>query len=219
MTLKQETVCFGQQQLVLTNQRALFWEKQQMLVLSDLHLGKAAHFRKNGIALPTQLGKDDLQRLEGLILYFNPRYVLVVGDLVHAGDNKEVALFGRFTARFSGVDFLLVKGNHDRFPEDLLPELGIRAVYDELLIDTLRFIHHPEDHRPGLYTISGHIHPGVAVRMPAKRVMHFPCYVLTEEQLILPAFAKFTGTDTRSLPRPARCYAFYEAGIFEVPQH
>lgn len=218
MTIKQETVFFGQQQLILTNQRALFWERQQMLVLSDLHLGKAAHFRKNGIALPTQLGKDDLQRLEALVLHFNPRYVLVVGDLVHAGANNEVALFGRFTAGFPGVDFLLVKGNHDRFPEYLLQDLGISAVYDELLIDTLRFIHHPEEYRPNLYTISGHVHPGVAVRMPANRVMHFPCYVLTEDQLILPAFAKFTGTDTRSLPRPARCYAFYEAGIFEVPQ-
>lgn len=217
MIIAQETIFFGPEQLILTNQRALFWERQQMLVLSDLHLGKAAHFRKNGIALPGQLGLDDLQRLETLILKFAPRYVLVVGDLIHAGANSEVSLLGRFTARFQDIDFLLVKGNHDRFPPEWMPELGIRAVFDELPVEGLHFIHHPEQHIPGQYTISGHLHPGVAVRMPTKRIMNFPCYAVTEEQLILPAFAKFTGTDTRSIPRPARCYAFYETGIFEVP--
>lgn len=216
MLIIQETIFFGPQQLILTNQRALFWERQQMLVLSDLHLGKAAHFRKNGIALPAQLSIDDLQRLADLVLHFNPRYVLIVGDLVHAGANSEVALLGGFTARFPHIDFLLVKGNHDRFPLELLSELGISGVYDELLIEGLHFVHHPEQHIPGRYTISGHLHPGVAVRMPNKRFMNFPCYALTEAQLILPAFAKFTGTDMRSIPRPAICYAFYEAGIFEV---
>ncbi len=216
MIIAQETIYFGPQQLILTNQRALCWERQQMLVLSDLHLGKAAHFRKHGIALPAQLSVDDLQRLEDLVLHFNPRYVLIVGDLVHAGANSEVALLGKFTARFPGVDFLLVKGNHDRFPLELLSELGISAVYDELVVDGLHFIHHPQQHIPGRYTISGHLHPGVSVRMPNKRILNFPCYAVTEAQLILPAFAKFTGTDTRSVPRPALCYALYETGIFEV---
>ncbi|RYE00179.1 MAG: ligase-associated DNA damage response endonuclease PdeM [Sphingobacteriales bacterium] len=219
MIIKHETISFAQQQIILTNQRAFFWESQQILVLSDLHLGKAAHFRKNGIALPAQLSIDDLSRLEALILHFNPGRVLIVGDLIHAGANSEVALFGRFTASFPEIDFLLVKGNHDRLTPELLSGLGIRAVYDELVIGALHFIHHPEQHRPGQYTISGHLHPGVAVRMPAKRIMHFPCYAVTEEQLILPAFAKFTGTDTRSVPRPANCYAFYEAGIFQVSHH
>lgn len=216
MIIKQETILFAQQQLILTNQRALFWEKRRMLVLSDLHLGKAAYFRQNGIAMPGRIGIDDLNRLAELILFFDARSVLVVGDLVHAGANKEVAEFGRFTARFPGIDFLLVKGNHDRFPQELLVELGISAVYDELVIETLHFIHHPEQDYPEQYTISGHIHPGIAIKMPDKKTMRFPCFVLTEEQLILPAFSKFTGTDNRSLPPGARCYAFYDNGIFEV---
>lgn len=216
MIIKQETILFAQQQLILTNQRALYWERQKLLVLSDLHLGKAAHFRKNGIAMPGGIGIDDLKRLEELILFFEARHVLIVGDLVHAGANNEVALFGRLTARFPDIDFLLVKGNHDRFPPHLLADLGIYAVYEELIIEDLHFIHHPQEGRPLRYTISGHIHPGVHVKMPDKRIMRFPCFAVTDVQLILPAFSRFTGTDSRSLPSMARCYACYETGIFEV---
>lgn len=219
MIIKQETILFAQQQLILTNQRALFWEKRRLLVLSDLHLGKAAYFRQNGIAMPGRIGIDDLNRLAELILFFDARSVLIVGDLVHAGANQEVSSFGRFTAQFPCIDFLLVKGNHDRFPQELSAELGIDAVYDALTIEPLHFIHHPEQHLPGQYTISGHIHPGVTLKMPDKKTMRFPCFAVTEEQLILPAFSKFTGTDTRSIPSGARCYAFYETGIFEVTRY
>ena len=31
----------------ITNQRVLFWEKESALILSDLHVGKSAFFRKN----------------------------------------------------------------------------------------------------------------------------------------------------------------------------
>lgn len=216
MIIKQQEVFFGAAQFILTNQRALYWEAQQMLVLSDLHLGKAAHFRKNGIGLPMQLSIDDLERLAVLILFFEVHTVLIVGDMIHAGANNEVALFREFIARFPDKEFVLVKGNHDRISDSFLSELGISAIMDELVIEDIHFIHHPTGHHSGKYTVSGHLHPGVGLRMPTKKIMHFPCFVLSEHQLILPAFAKFTGTDTRSMPRPALCYAFYEAGIFEV---
>ena len=38
--------------LTFTNARALYWKKENALIISDLHVGKSAHFRKNGIAIP-----------------------------------------------------------------------------------------------------------------------------------------------------------------------
>ncbi len=55
----------------LTNQRAVFWEKEKALILSDLHIGKTAHFRKNGIALANHIMKSDLERLSALIEFFS----------------------------------------------------------------------------------------------------------------------------------------------------
>ena len=43
------------EKLILTNQRVVFWPKESALILSDLHIGKTAHFRKNGIAIPKNI--------------------------------------------------------------------------------------------------------------------------------------------------------------------
>ena len=41
-------------EFVLHNSGALYWKGQEMLLVSDVHLGKISHFRKHGSALPTQ---------------------------------------------------------------------------------------------------------------------------------------------------------------------
>lgn len=66
MTIIEQSIDFGNSKFILTNQRAVFWPAQMALLLSDLHLGKAAHFRKNGIALPTQVTMQDIQRLKNI---------------------------------------------------------------------------------------------------------------------------------------------------------
>jgi DNA ligase-associated metallophosphoesterase len=198
----------------LTNQRVAFWEKEKALILADLHLGKAAHFRKNGIAMPAQVSEQDMQRLENLIRHYGAEQVIIVGDLVHASANKEVGLFFAVTQKFPGTRFILVRGNHDRFPERQFKKMGIYSVQDFLLIRNIRFVHHHRDMDTGC--ISGHLHPGIKLPLPAGQVMRFPCYVLTGKQFILPAFSRFTGLDTSALPPKAVCYAFYPHGFFKI---
>ena len=70
MMLAEKKILIRNQNIILTNQRALFWEESSALIFSDLHLGKTAHFRKNGIALPDNLIQNDLQRLSDLIHHF-----------------------------------------------------------------------------------------------------------------------------------------------------
>ena len=56
----------------LSNDRCIFWEEEKILLLSDLHFGKTGHFRKEGIAVPQGVYKDDLQRLVTQIQFFKP---------------------------------------------------------------------------------------------------------------------------------------------------
>lgn len=215
MNVVEQAISFAGETLVLTNQRALFWPRKEALVLSDLHLGKAAHFRKNGIALSTQVSVHDLQRLAQLIAHYTARLVIIAGDLVHAGANKEVELFGTLTEQFSETRFILIRGNHDRFPDDKLKAIGIYAVYQQWNMDTIDFSHKYNEDTGGP-TISGHIHPGVSVQLPAGKRLRLPCYVVTENRLILPAFSLFTGLDTSLVSEDAEYYAFYEGGIFKI---
>ena len=59
MTLHTLEKTVQNEKLIFTNQRALFWEKNNSLIISDLHLGKTAYFRKNGIPVPSDILEDD----------------------------------------------------------------------------------------------------------------------------------------------------------------
>lgn len=215
MKLAEETIEFGGQTLVLNNQRTIFMPSKNALILSDLHLGKAAHFRKNGIAVPSQVGTDDLKRLGKLIDHYQATNIIIVGDMIHAGINREVVLFKQFIANYSNVNFNLIKGNHDRLSTMFLNSLGIQNINFEMIYGGLKFVHHPKIDLMA-NTISGHLHPGISIDLTIKKRLKLPCFVVTKYQIILPAFSLFTGLDTMSKFDQASFYAFNEDFIFKL---
>ncbi len=202
------------EQLIFTNQRALYWPKTKGLIISDLHIGKTAHFRKNGIPVPADLLVGDLARLEELVQHFEAEHLYIVGDFLHAGKNTDFLIFEKWRARFPELLITIIKGNHDRYKPGFLEELGIDWEDNYLDERPFRLIHIPEDHED-LFSISGHLHPGVTVRLDRHSSLRLPCFRLSDQQLILPAFSKFTGLDTQSC-RDYRCIAFTEDLIFEL---
>ncbi|WP_240903176.1 ligase-associated DNA damage response endonuclease PdeM [Sphingobacterium sp. SGG-5] len=216
MNIVEQDLIFSGENLILTNQRIIYWPEEDTLILSDLHLGKAAHFRKHGIALPKQVAERDIERLAKLITHYAAKQVVITGDLVHAGANKEVELFASLTLQFPETAFILIKGNHDRFIDKKLSAIGLHAVYSIWNMGPICFTHQYTRELADKWTISGHLHPGVRVQLPTKKYLRCPCYVVTEKQIILPAFSLFTGLDTWSIPENATCYAFFEDGFFKV---
>lgn len=198
----------------LTNQRALFWKEQKALILSDLHIGKTAHFRKNGIALANQIMKNDLERLSILIEYFQPEKFLVVGDLLHAGDNSDVDEFCTWRSQYPDLQFYLIEGNHDRISKTLESKLCLNVKIKSLELNDFVFVHDFEKKQPKLQ-ITGHIHPGFMIHSAVKKIK-LPCFVVTDNQLLLPAFSEFTGLDTKNLPKNGRFYVFTDAEIYEI---
>ncbi|WP_312089553.1 ligase-associated DNA damage response endonuclease PdeM [Chryseobacterium sp.] len=198
----------------LTNQRALFWEKEKALILSDLHIGKTAHFRKNGIAISNQIFENDLQRLSILIEYFQPEKFIVVGDLLHAGDNSEVDEFCSWKNQYPDLQFYLIEGNHDKISKKLESKLCLNYRSKSLEINDFIFVHDFEKEQ-SKFQITGHVHPGFVINSAVKKIK-LPCFVISENQLLLPAFSKFTGLDTKNLPKKGRFYVFTDAEIYEV---
>jgi uncharacterized protein len=168
------------QQLWLSAHRCVFWEEEKALIVSDLHFGKTGHFRKAGIAVPQAVYKEDLQRLVHLLQYFQPKQLIVVGDLFHSHQNKELELFQRWRHDFSGLPIHLVKGNHDILHESWYRQCDIHVAEEELQIGNFRFRHDLDDVEPGRreYFFSGHIHPGVRIRGAAKQSLSFPVFIL-----------------------------------------
>jgi DNA ligase-associated metallophosphoesterase len=214
MMIATKEIKINNQTFILTNQRAIFWKESKILILSDLHLGKTAHFRKNGIALPNQIIENDLDRLAKLLRHFETQKMMVVGDFIHAGKNSEFETFREWTTQFESLEISLIKGNHDRISHQNLTNIGVTSIHSNILDMEILFSHENVENTDS-YVISGHIHPGVSLKTGIRKYLKLPCYIYTDKQLILPAFSQFTGLDTKNHPKNATYYCFSEEGIFE----
>ncbi|WP_207515536.1 ligase-associated DNA damage response endonuclease PdeM [Longitalea luteola] len=183
------------QQLWLSAHRCVFWEEEKALIVSDLHFGKTGHFRKSGIAVPQAVYKEDLQRLVHLLQYFQPRQLIVVGDLFHSHQNKELELFQRWRHDFPDLPVHLIKGNHDILHDNWYRQCNIHVADNELQIGGFRFRHDMDAAAPDTeaYFFSGHIHPGIRIKGAAKQSLSFPCFYFARQFCVLPAFSRFTG--------------------------
>ncbi|MBA5791594.1 ligase-associated DNA damage response endonuclease PdeM [Flavobacterium sp. xlx-214] len=213
MNIVAHEVQFGSHTFILNNQRSMFWPKHQTLILSDLHLGKTAHLRKNGFAIPSYTHTHDIQRLSALIEHYKVQQLVIVGDMIHAKNNNEVIAWKQFCEQHAHVRIVLIKGNHDRLSNTFLHDLGVHRIEESWLFDGVFFVHEPtsENEHP---TISGHIHPGVQVHLLKNSRKSYPCFALHNNVLILPAFSLFTGLDIKTLDKNAKFYAFHPEGFF-----
>lgn len=214
MNIATKNIKILQETFTLTNQRALYWEKEKALIFSDLHIGKTAHFRKNGIALANHIMKNDLERLSILIEYFKPDKFIIVGDLLHAGNNSEVDEFCEWKKQYSDIKFCLVEGNHDRISKTLERKLCLDFREKTLEIDEISFAHDFDRSNPK-FQITGHIHPGFVINSVVKKIK-LPCFAHTSKQLLLPAFSEFTGLDTKNIPKKGIYFVFTDSEIYEI---
>jgi uncharacterized protein len=204
-----------QQQFYFSPQRCVFWENEKTLIISDLHLGKTGHFRKEGINVPQNIYKEDLHHLFSAIQHFNATQIIIVGDMFHSVANKELNLFSKWRKDFKQIQFILVKGNHDILGDVWYKENEIIVYHNELTIKGISFCH---DGAIGdkEFTFTGHIHPGVKIKGMGKQSLNLPCFYLTANQCILPAFGRFTGLKIMESKKNNEIYAIANQSIFKL---
>ena len=185
-----------QQTLWLSPARCIYWEEEKALILSDLHFGKTGHFRKEGVGVPQNIFKEDLQRLFTQIQFFKPKSLLIAGDMFHSRANKEIDLFVKWRNDISSTDIFLMKGNHDILSNKFYEEANIKVEKEKLTIRNFCFTHDFAsecDSEDETFTFSGHIHPGIKFNGNGKQSFMLPCFYFTEKYAVLPAFSLFTG--------------------------
>lgn len=180
-------ITIANEKMLLLPERAIYLFNHHTLLLSDIHLGKAGHFRKHGIPISKKIHNTDLAILEMLIKRHKPESVILLGDLFHSYENNEWNDFLRFIEVYDFVNFTLVEGNHDiltNYPTSL-------SVIPYLELGPFSLTHIKAD--SGKYNLSGHIHPGVSVKGKGRQSITLPCFYFTDDFGILPAFGQFTG--------------------------
>jgi len=183
------------EKLELLPEKAIFWQRQEALILSDTHLGKISHFRKAGIGVPKEAAVDSLLMLERLVNSYRIKDVYILGDLFHSYKNEEWDHFVDFLYRNGQIQFHLVMGNHDILSGSDYERIPMSIHEKTLELGPFVFSHEPliETEK---YNIHGHIHPAVRIKGKAKQSVRLPCFYFTETHGILPAFGIFTGNYT-----------------------
>lgn len=203
---------------LLSAGRCIFWEEEKALILSDLHFGKTGHFRKNGIAVPQTIFKEDIQRLTALVQYFKATQLIIVGDLFHSHANKEMDMFVRWRNDFAQLDIKLVIGNHDILPADWYRQVNIFCITDQLQMGSFIFTHDKAacDAAGDAYIFSGHTHPAVILAGNARQRLKFPCFHFTKGHAVLPAFGRFTGTHSIKPAKGDAVFAIAQNSIVKL---
>lgn len=196
--------------------KAIYWIERSTLLISDLHLGKAGHFRKAGIPIPGDVHADDYQRLMTLYNHYKPKKILILGDLFHSDFNREWHDFIYLKKLMADTSIELVPGNHDILPEN---------EYEDILLHPIRFKVSPFifSHKPlntasfdGYYNICGHIHPSIKVKIGLRQSVRLNCFYFSSKTGILPAFGKFTGNYKMKIKVGDRVFAIAEHRVMEI---
>jgi uncharacterized protein len=169
---------------------ALFWPREEALLVADLHLEKASWFARLGQFLPPYDSHATLSALAGQVERTGASRLFCLGDSFHDAfgcerlPDQARALLTGLTAK---LDWTWIVGNHDPGFADhcggkLEQEVEIAGVV--LRHEVVR-----NDPRP---EISGHFHPKLRVNLKGRHVSR-RCFVVSASKMILPAFGALTG--------------------------
>ncbi len=179
---------FAHQQLIFDASGALFWPTKKTLVVADLHLEKGSYYARRGSPLPLYDTIDTLQRLEQLIIAYQPETLISLGDNIH-DIQAFIRMHPEHQLRLSQLtpslkQWIWLNGNHDR--HTLPAPLPNLYCYSQFCMDSITFIHDFVTNIP--FQISGHYHPKVCIN-----TIRGKCFLLGKDKIIMPSFGSYTG--------------------------
>jgi len=170
------------------------------LIISDIHIGYEQALNREGIMVPRFQYKKILERINEIIQKFNPKRVIINGDLKHE--------FGRITRQewdesknfleFLGANFdeiILIKGNHDNFTRFIAEKTGLE-VFESYTLNGYIIMHGdklPDDQnlKQTETIIIGHEHPCIGIRN-GERLEKIKCYLTGnykgKKLIVMPSF-------------------------------
>lgn len=206
------------EQVWLLASKAVYWPARKMLVIADIHFGKAAAFRALGVPVPRGTTTQNLLALDALLATYACEEIVFLGDFLHARAAHAaatVAAMLAWRARHRHVRLTVVRGNHDAHAGDPAAALGIGMVDEPHQVGKLSFCHHPDTVAPG-YVLAGHVHPVYHLRADGEG-LRLPCFLPGRQRAILPSFGAFTGGHAVRPAAGERVYVTADAAIFPVP--
>lgn len=189
--------------------KSIFFKKQGILALSDLHLGYEKMLKDEGITFSINQLTECKKEIEEIINQIKKeklelKKILLLGDIkqyfgFERTETNEIRDFLNFLEEFVDRDkIIIVKGNHERFSIDQ------KEFLEYYLEDGILFFHGDSKtlnlYQPGIKTlVMGHLHPAAILEEGVKKEK-YKCYLIgnlkDKQIIILPSFLQLiTGTE------------------------
>lgn len=197
--------------------KILIWRSQKLLVVADLHLGKAQTFLQSGLWLPPQAHKQDLSQLLPIIESYGIEHVMFLGDFVHTAQgvtNDVIHEFVEWKQNFKGRVTVVI-GNHDQGLIKKWPEAwNFVELKEEFSHGDFVFRHEPVK-EAGRFVWCGHIHPKITLQRASER-LYLPAFVTTEDLGYLPAYSSLAGGQSFRRDKSHRYFAITDSRVTEI---
>jgi len=187
--------------VLATENYCLYIPVQNAVVIADLHLGYEGVLRMEGVAMPRYQEKVIMEQLASIIEKYEPGKVIVNGDFKHNfGRNlrqewHEVSNVLKFLCRKR--DVVLIRGNHDNFLKTIASKFDV-TMADKYDMNGVT-IEHGHKYVEGKRMIIAHEHPSIKLRDKVGATISLPCYLYSDEIIVMPAFSPLaSGTDVSS---------------------
>lgn len=168
---------------------ALWWPDQDLLCVSDLHMGKSARAaRRGGPVLPPYDTRETLSRFAVDLERTGSKTVVCLGDSFddpEASESLSEKDRLEVVSLQAGREWIWIEGNHDPGPVSLGG-----AHLAEWRRNGLLFRHIADGVTQG--EISGHYHPKVQLRARGRSISR-PAFLFDCNRLIMPAYGTYTG--------------------------
>lgn len=187
--------------------KTLWFLKEKILVVGDLHLGYEASLRARGLEVPIGQFQEIRQELEKTIQYIKAKYgkieeIIFLGDVKHHfgfkdQEKKEILNLINFLRKYLENEnrIIFIRGNHEKNETN-------GKLLDYYLEKDMAFIH---GHREFLeiydkninLIIMGHLHPTITIQDKMKiKKEKYKCFLVGKykhkEVVILPSFISIT---------------------------
>ena len=157
----------------------LYIKKSKCLIIGDLHIGFEESLNRQGVMIPRTQFKEIIEKIQELLKKFNPKTVILIGDVKHEFGIITNQEWNQLTKIFQLIrehsELIILKGNHDKILEPIASKSNVKVV-PEYILDDIQFLHGdiiPKALKPII--IIGHEHPAISFKeRPSER---FKCFL------------------------------------------
>jgi putative SbcD/Mre11-related phosphoesterase len=180
---------------------AIYVEKIDSVVISDLQLGEELYLAEQGIFVPQVQLREIMKDLKGIFKMVRPKSVVINGDVKHefgeasSQEWREVRELVDYL-RKKVEEIILVRGNHDNYLLTIASKIGLKVFDPYYLADNILFTHgHKKIKFPkeAKTVVIGHEQPAILLIQGYDRIK-LPCLLYGKMKdgrnfICLPAFS------------------------------